>query len=468
MIIHLVFDPFDPPLVRKTRNYTLKVDFDKWYNFSSLENSVNERLSSGLGLECSCDNIRTLSAKVDQLRSAVLTKVESLKIVAGFQPICEKQSPYDDSVKNNDIKDGAEELDEYEAIEKRLGQVSSVVEMLDALKDFRALPARVAQVAREIFDGKQIPFDSKEPVTVDKNSMVGKGGQAIVYKGSLLGKECAVKQFEFLDSDDRVSDDRSKFDKEYDTMASLDHPRIMSVLAAAEDALYLPLARGPLKDAWGAWDPKDKLNLSLNAIQLRTFLTQIAEGASYLHQKGFVHRDLKPDNCLITHDGNIVVGDLGLVDTVERIINEPMQQSMEGSRLYMAVETCDTSLADRENCTKRDVWSLGIMIWRLLSKANQNHPCLLEPNGKPIAVFIAMLGKMGSGGFAVGELESQLDPEKVAYYDPEGYIVELMKACLRFHPRERISMADIQSVLEMASHSPKEAKEKLSKILEAV
>lgn len=453
-------------------------------SFSPFEDSVIGRSSSGVSFDRSFDGRDSLHSRIDQLRASVLQtagavnvspqqhrkavdalsrgqqliRSPSVNVLTDFRPIREQQSPYDDSIAKGDIEKKIQVFCDHERTAESLKQVSSVLDMLDAFKGFRELPAKVGEVAGNIFDGKPIVFDSKKPVTINETQELGRGGQGSVYKGSFLGKDCAVKCVEVNHASERF-----QFTKECETMAKLNHPRIISPLAATENKLYIPLAKGDLKKAWESRASENKLTAS----QFRGYLQQIAEGMSYLHQHGFVHRDLKAENCLVTLDGNILIADLGLVDTVENIIHGSDSQSGKGSQLYMAIETFNTSMAEKENCAKRDVWSLGIMIWRFLSNENQKHPCVVEMSGQ-FPVFLGMQAKMEAGGFAEGELESQLDHAKVADYDPEGCVVELMKACLRFDPSERISMADIQSVLEVASNSSVGAKEKLSKILEGV
>lgn len=455
-------------------------------SFSSLEESLSGRSSSGLSFDRSFDIRDRLLSRIDQLRSVVFETAESLtvspqqhrkevdalsrgqqlirspsvKVLTDFIPIREKQSPYDDSIEKGEVEKKVQKFCEHEAIAERLKQVSSVVDVLDAFEGFRALPAKVGLVAREIFDGKQIAFDSKKPAKINYDQQLGAGGQGIVCRGSFFEDSSAVK----VSKEDNI--------QEYNMLTRFDHPRIISAFAATKNTIHLPLAIGDLKTAWQAKNLEDRLT----PLQLRTFLKQIAEGMAYLHKEGFVHRDLKPANILIKENGDIVIADLGLVESVQNIgsITQRSNQMLQGTMQYMAPETYpQRELCEQvsvENCTKRDVWALGIMIWQLLSKGDKYHPCQADrlKTDKPIhpdvfGLFKNVMEKKNDGWFQPGELEAQLDPEKVRHYDPQGYIVELMKACLILNPNDRISMEEVQGFLEIAPTVDQALFKKLSK-----
>src|SRR5205823_2837340 len=70
-----------------------------------------------------------------------------------------------------------------------------------------------------------------------------------------------------------------------------------------------------------------------------TYTNQLANALSYIHKKGFVHRDVKPENVLVDRDGSLLLSDFGIV-TVSQSFRGTQQSNQEGigSPYYMAPE----------------------------------------------------------------------------------------------------------------------------------
>src|SRR5688572_17464552 len=113
---------------------------------------------------------------------------------------------------------------------------------------------------------------------------------------SKLGRDVAIKVI----PDDFAADPvrMSRFTREAQVLASLNHPNIAAIYAVEDRALIMELVEGPTlaeRIARGAIPLDDALGLA----------RQIADGLSAAHEKGIVHRDLKPANIKITPDGTI-------------------------------------------------------------------------------------------------------------------------------------------------------------------
>jgi serine/threonine protein kinase len=441
-------------------------DFNRSFDSrDSLDSRINQLCLDVL------ETTRSLTSNSSQYREAVdalsqeqqLTRMSSVMVLTDVMPVLKKQSSHSDSIPKEALDKKAQEFVRQEVAAENLRRVSSAVDVLDGFKNFKKIPATVAIVGEKILAGQSIAFDSKQPVEIDHKQVLGVGAQGSVYKGRLCEDLTAVKVFR----DDSI--------QEYTMLARFNHPYIISALAANKTTIHFPLAKGDLNTTWKA----KRLEDGLNAEELKIVLKQIAEGTAYLHNQGFVHRDLKPANILIKENGDILIADLGLVDSVQNIgsVEGRRDQMLSGTMEYMAPETYEQpelfQQVTIENCTKRDVWSLGIMMWQLLSNGDKYHPCQPDRVGVDKLVYKNVYGlfknvksKQDEGWFRPGELEAQLDPQKTAYYDPEGFLVELMKACLTFDPDERISMENIHTVLEIfSSGSSQQAKSELAKIL---
>jgi len=88
----------------------------------------------------------------------------------------------------------------------------------------------------------------------------------------------------------------------------------------------------------------------------------MARGLEYAHEVGIWHRDIKPDNVLVTGDGRAMLGDFGLArDTLTATAAATMSKGV-GSPLWMAPEV----LQSKPYTATADVWSLGIVCYQLL------------------------------------------------------------------------------------------------------
>lgn len=96
----------------------------------------------------------------------------------------------------------------------------------------------------------------------------------------------------------------------------------------------------------------------------RNYMSQIISAVSYLHSKGVVHRDLKPDNVLVdVHTGSLKLIDFGLTGVIRK--NAVMRTSC-GSSYYSAPEVTFSN-GDGYDGTKADAWSLGVLSYILLT-----------------------------------------------------------------------------------------------------
>jgi len=145
-------------------------------------------------------------------------------------------------------------------------------------------------------------------------ALLGKGGMGEVYRARdlRLKREVAIKILpeEFSRDADRVS----RFQREAEVLASLNHPNIAAIydLQEANDTRFLVLElvegetlaeriqRGPIRVA--------------EALEIGKHICEALEAA---HEKGVVHRDLKPANVKITTDGRVKVLDFGLAKAME-------------------------------------------------------------------------------------------------------------------------------------------------------
>ena len=193
---------------------------------------------------------------------------------------------------------------------------------------------------------------------------LGQGGMAIVYKAydTRLERDVAVKIIRRnAFSPDVLERVLKRFDREAKSLAKLTHPNIVSIIDYGEiegsPYLVMPyLMGGTLKSLLGKPLPWQKV-VSL--------LLPIADALAYAHQKGIVHRDVKPGNILVTEGGAPMLTDFGIA----RLLETEESQTLTGTGVgvgtpeYMSPEQG----MGREVDGRSDVYSLGVVFYEMVT-----------------------------------------------------------------------------------------------------
>jgi serine/threonine protein kinase len=146
---------------------------------------------------------------------------------------------------------------------------------------------------------------------------LGQGGFAAVYEAhdTMLDRRVAIKELLL----NRASDQKSvkRFVQEARINAALDHPNIVSIygLRIVEQRFYMIMEHLPGGTLQALLDKQGKLPIE-QAVRLTI---GICEGLAKFHEKGVIHRDIKPDNILLTADGRPKVIDFGIAHVPEEI-----------------------------------------------------------------------------------------------------------------------------------------------------
>ena len=189
--------------------------------------------------------------------------------------------------------------------------------------------------------------------------VIGAGGMAVVYKAMChrLNRYVAIK----ILRDDLVSDEelRHRFQTEAQAVAMLSHPNIVSVYDVSHSGdteyIVMELIDGiTLKQYMkkkGALGWKEALH----------FAVQISKALEHAHERGIIHRDIKPQNLMILKDGTIKVADFGIAALESA--QEKKSQLTVGSVHYIAPEQAKGDTPD----TRSDIYSLGIVMYEMLT-----------------------------------------------------------------------------------------------------
>ncbi|CAI2178761.1 2655_t:CDS:2 [Funneliformis geosporum] len=98
---------------------------------------------------------------------------------------------------------------------------------------------------------------------------------------------------------------------------------------------------------------------------IKSFLWQLLNGVAYLHANWVLHRDLKPANILVTNDGVVKIGDLGLA----RIYERPLQPLFNGDKVVVTIwyRAPELLLGSRHYTKAIDIWAIGCIFAELLT-----------------------------------------------------------------------------------------------------
>ena len=214
-------------------------------------------------------------------------------------------------------------------------------------------------------------------------SEIGRGGMGIVYKARQLSlhRVVALK----LIAPDQLASPKAveRFHTEAETAARLDHPNIVPIyetgerdgrhyfsmkliegqsLALRMADLRLPIANSKSK---GGVSSFSKSQVAHRQVMIANLMAQIADAVHYAHQRGILHRDLKPGNILIDAGGGAHVSDFGLAKLVERDSSLTVSGEVLGTPAYMAPEQAAGRVS--QITVGADVYSLGVILYELLT-----------------------------------------------------------------------------------------------------
>ena len=137
--------------------------------------------------------------------------------------------------------------------------------------------------------------------------MLGKGGMGEVYKAfdTKRNRDVVIKVPNAIVLQDESG--RKRFEREYLTLRKLSHPHVVSIFEARQ--------RGNIPYAVMQYLPGGDLSerLSNDPAKLHDWLPVIAEALDYVHQNGYVHRDVKPTNILFDSEDRALLSDFGII-----------------------------------------------------------------------------------------------------------------------------------------------------------
>lgn len=256
--------------------------------------------------------------------------------------------------------------------------------------------------------------------------LIGKGGMGEVYraKDTRLPRDAAIKV--------SAQQFNERFAREARIVASLNHPNICTLYDVGPNYLVMELVEGPTL--------ADRLKSGPMSLEEASAIArQIADALDNAHEKGVVHRDLKPGNIKIRPDGVVKVLDFGLAkvggmpaiaasdESPTITVGQTAAGVILGTAAYMAPEQAKGKEVDK----RADIYAFGLVFYEMLSGARVH-------SGDTMQETMASV------------LKDEPDLSKIPVQARR-----LLKRCLEKDPQNRLRhIGDVMSLLDEAPTAP--------------
>ena len=191
-------------------------------------------------------------------------------------------------------------------------------------------------------------------------AVIGHGGMGIIFKArqKSLDRVVALKILS-----PKLANDVNfvtRFQREARAIAKVNHPNILAVydVGAEHDTHYMIME---LVEGESLAELQTRLNGPLNLEDAARYVVQAAQGLEAAHAGGITHRDVKPENLMMTKKGIIKVSDFGLAKEADT--STTSADAVMGTPAFMSPEQCDGKKIDH----RTDIYSLGGTFYKLLT-----------------------------------------------------------------------------------------------------
>jgi serine/threonine protein kinase len=192
---------------------------------------------------------------------------------------------------------------------------------------------------------------------------LGRGAMGVVYRAedSALGRTVAIKTIALTGNAAERDVHEARFLQEARAAGSIGHPSIITIYDVGREGDTAFIAMELLEGR----DLRDLIrDVSLMPSRSVAIAAAVAEGLAYAHERGVVHRDIKPGNIMVLPDGRVKIMDFGIARLHEPTV-KTQTGVLLGSPQYMSPEQIVGQPFDH----RADIFSLGLVLYEMLTGA---------------------------------------------------------------------------------------------------
>jgi tetratricopeptide (TPR) repeat protein len=289
--------------------------------------------------------------------------------------------------------------------------------------------------------------------------VIGRGGMGVIYKARQLSLDRVVAMKVLAPKLANDFNFVTRFQREARAIARVNHPNILAVydVGSQNDTYYMIME---LIDGESVAEVQAHINGPLRFEDACNYIKQAALGLEAAHASGITHRDVKPENLLLTKKGVIKVSDFGLATDADQ--STTSTDAVMGTPAFMSPEQCD----GRKVTQRSDIYSLGGSFYRLVTGRlpfeaetamsmmyRHKHEALVPPREIVPAlaaaingVIVKMMAKKPEDRYAsMGDVVTAIDQSlkgeaaEIARRPPRGAPAEELKIVLPAPPPPRWS-----------------------------
>jgi serine/threonine protein kinase len=188
---------------------------------------------------------------------------------------------------------------------------------------------------------------------------IGKGGMATVFLATQQSFERKVALKIIADSAFGSSELAERFQREAKIVARLSHPHIVPVydVGRVENIHFLAM------DYLPGGDLNSFIRAGLQPREAEQILSQLAQALHFAHSKGYIHRDVKPDNIMFREDNSAVLTDFGIARPIKTATDITNKGLVIGTPAFMSPEQSQ----GKETDGRADLYSLGVIFYKMLT-----------------------------------------------------------------------------------------------------
>ena len=190
---------------------------------------------------------------------------------------------------------------------------------------------------------------------------IGRGAMGVVYRAEdpTLGREVAIKTITLAGTPEERAHYEARFLQEARAAGGVSHPSIVTIydFGREGDSAFMAMellegreVRDLIRE--GAIPPPEAVEIA----------ARVAEALAFAHERGIVHRDVKPGNLMVLSDGRVKIMDFGIARLDEPAVKTATGLLL-GSPRYMAPE----QVAGRPFDHRADIFSLGVVLYEMLT-----------------------------------------------------------------------------------------------------